>query len=147
MKLKNMLKAVARAGILLLVITGCSSKVALLEPTGNKDQYQVLLLGDTGFTSLAGLQKKALDQAREHCKSLNRNYQLVNKRVQPTGYGVFPEVELIYNCKDEVENLSLEDKSEPTPASNLRQLKMMLDEGLITEEEYSAKKAKILDEF
>jgi Short C-terminal domain len=37
--------------------------------------------------------------------------------------------------------------AEPTPTQKLQQLKEMLDQGLITEAEYQAKKAEILDNF
>ena len=60
---------------------------------------EILLVGDSGFTSLSGMQNDAVQKAKTICVVENKKYQLINKRVQPRGFAVFPEVNIIFKCE------------------------------------------------
>lgn len=80
-----------------LLVVGCSSKSTVMD-TGT-DTHEILLVGDTGFTSLSDMQIKAVNDAHKYCAKKGKQYVFVSKRVQPTAFAVFPEVDLFFKCK------------------------------------------------
>ena len=91
------MKKILIAVSLSLIIAGCSSKSTVLD-AGN-GTHEILIVGDTGFTSLSKMQIKATKEAQYYCAKQGKKYVLINKRVQPQGFGVWPEVDILFRCR------------------------------------------------
>ena len=76
--------------LFILICYGCGYKTIILDNTN--ETKEILLVGDSGFTSLSGMQIDAIQKAKNICAKENKKYQIINKRVQPQGFAVFPEV-------------------------------------------------------
>ena len=83
--------------LFILVFYGCGYKTIVLDNTN--ETKEILLVGDSGFTSLSGMQIDAIQKAKTICTVDNKKYQIINKRVQHQGFAVFPEVNIIFKCE------------------------------------------------
>ena len=45
------------------------------------------------------MQVDAVKKANEMCSRENKKYMMISKRVKPQGFGVFPEVNLVFTCE------------------------------------------------
>ena len=45
------------------------------------------------------VQIDAIQKAKTICAVENKKYQIINKRVQPQGFAVFPEVNIVFKCE------------------------------------------------
>ena len=92
-----------RLGSLLMICTfavflcGCGYKTIVLD--AGDDKKEILLVGDTGFTSLSNMQVDAVEKAKNICEKDGKKYQFIDKRVQPQRFAVFPEVNIIFRCE------------------------------------------------
>ena len=83
--------------VITLGLYGCGYKTIILDSTN--ETKEILLVGDSGFTSLSGMQIDAIQKAKNICAKENKKYQIINKRVQPQGFAVFPEVNIVFKCE------------------------------------------------
>ncbi len=81
-----------------LFLAGCTGSDSSILDAGN-GTHEILIVGDTGFTSLSKMQLKAVNEAHSYCAQQNKQYVFVSKRVQPTSFAVWPEVDLFFKCK------------------------------------------------
>ena len=81
-----------------LLLVGCTGTKSTVLEAGN-GIHEILIVGDTGFASLGDMQVKAVKDAHKYCAKQNKQYVFVSKRVQPTAFAVFPEVDLMFKCK------------------------------------------------
>ena len=83
--------------LFILICYGCGYKTIIFD-NSNKTK-EILLVGDSGFTSLSGMQIDAIQKANTICALENKNYQIINKRAQPQGFALFPEVNIVFKCE------------------------------------------------
>ena len=83
--------------ISILICYGCGYKTIILDTSNEKKE--ILLVGDSGFTSLSGMQIDAIQKAKNICAKDDKKYQIINKRVQPQGFAVWPEVNIFFKCE------------------------------------------------
>ena len=91
-----MLKKSIYACLATILFSGCVTTNVLQD---TPEQKEILLVGDSGFVSLSGMQVDAVKKANDMCSRENKKYMMISKRVQPQGFGVFPEVNLVFTCE------------------------------------------------
>ena len=115
----------------------------------DSEAYRIFHQGATGFVSVLSVRKSAESRARGYCSKKGLSYELLRERVSSGAHvaGNFPRAELVFACVS-----SEVSKSTPvTPSTKqnrydeLRELKSLLDEGVLTQEEYEQEKRKILE--
>jgi hypothetical protein len=161
--MKNVMK-LAIATIALLGLSGCavtggvtpaaSSKsefdgavykgqtTVINEKSITGEEYRVFNQGSTGFTSNAANREDAEYRATSFCKNKDRDYRLLRETVSTPPYilGNFPRVELIFECAPpKAKAVGVDDKY-----NDLARLKKLLDDGVITQQEFQREKDKIL---
>ncbi len=149
--------------IMLIVISGCASNSGVI-PMG-EDTYVVSRQAATGFSGSGTLKADAFAEAREFCEKQNKKLQVVNttEAQPPFIFGNFPKAEVQFMClvnsdpelsrpklrKDA--GVSLEIKKDITPHkkdiyTELKKLKELLDEKIITQQEFNSEKKKLLSQ-
>jgi hypothetical protein len=127
------------------VFEGESSIVS--EGVPESETYRIFHQAATGFISVNTLRVSAERRANEFCAKKNKVMQVVEEHTSkpPHILGNFPRIEIIFTCVDSPETA--------TPSSNvddkysrLRKLKLLLDDGIITQEEFEEEKKKILSQ-
>lgn len=118
---------------------------------GNPDklkEYRVYHRAASGFVPVAALRRNAQNRAALHCSKQNKINQTVKERVSvpPYVFGNFPRIEIIFVCinKPAAQNHSL--NSEDIKYNKLVNLKKLLDDGILTQQEFEQEKAKILND-
>lgn len=115
----------------------------------DSDAYRIFHQGATGFVSVQAVRISAESRAKSFCVNKSLRFELLRERVSVGAHvaGNFPRAELVFTCVPEESNV---DKYNPQEIStnrydDLRQLKSLLDEGVITQEEYEQEKREILE--
>lgn len=110
--------------------------------------YRIFHQGATGFVSVQTVRTSAEGRAKVFCDNKNLRYELLRERVSVGAHiaGNFPRAELVFAC---VVVEADSDKSQLSAKtvdrySELRQLKALLDEGVITNGEYEQEKKELL---
>ena len=110
--------------------------------------FRIFHQGATGFVSLQTIRESAESRAKDYCENKGLRYELLRERVSVGAHiaGNFPRAELVFTCLPrEILNSSPEI---PAKSMNrydeLRELKSLLDEGIITQDEYEKEKGEIL---
>ena len=62
--------------VITLGLYGCGYKTIILDSTN--ETKEILLVGDSGFTSLSGMQIDAIQKANNICAKENKKYQIIN---------------------------------------------------------------------
>jgi hypothetical protein len=110
------------------------------------EEYRVFRQGATGFVSLQTVRDDAEQRMTEFCERKGKVGQPLRERtsVPPHVLGNFPRVEIIFAC-------TTKPSTSPATASNsdpkyvrLLNLKKLLDDRIITQQEFDAEKAKVL---
>jgi hypothetical protein len=152
--------------IFLLLIAGCSTAspiqsasssksafddavfdgetVIVNKPTPGHEEFRVFHQAATGFVSVQSVRQSAEKRVKEFCDQKNRRVNVLRETTSkpPHILGNFPRIEIVFECI-EVAQSSLPPSNDKF--SELRNLKEMLDEGILTQEEFDAEKAKVLD--
>jgi len=110
----------------------------------DSEAYRVFNKGASGFVPLTAVRNSAQKRADDFC---GRKSQVVEVLRQTTSAGLhvignFPRFEIVFACVDP-KPISKKDPKMGNYAQ-LRELKALLDEGVITRKEYEREKAKIL---
>jgi len=114
----------------------------------DSEAYRIFHQGATGFVSVQSVRNSAENRAESFCENKGLRYELLRERVSVGAHvaGNFPRSELVFTCV--VINTDQNDQSRPTPSTNrydeLRELKSLLDDGVITQKEYEQEKGEIL---
>ena len=105
--------------------------------------YKVVQVGGSGFVKLTTLRKRVDEQINVFAKSNNLTFSIINVEEQKQSIGVFPKVSVTYQMFDTTgkKYMSNEDKlnSKNSIVKELKQLKELLDLGIISKEEYEKK--------
>lgn len=109
----------------------------------DSDAYRIFHHGATGFTPVTAVRSSAEQRAQQFCSSKGKLYELLRETVSVGAHvlGNFPRAELVFTCLDRQadKELGSTDRYE-----ELRKLKSLLDEGIITQSEYEREKNEIL---
>ena len=146
---------------LALSISGCAKNSGIV-PMG-KDSYIVSRQAATGFHGMGGLKAEAFAEASAYCTKQNKKVQVINTTEAQPPYilGNFPKVEVQFMCLAEgdpelsrpklrkdsgVTTLEIKTGSGANDAdlyTELKKIKELLDEKVITKEEFEALKKKL----
>ena len=148
--------------ILLSVLSSCASNSGII-PLG-KDSFIVTRQAASGFHGMGTLKADAVAEATEFCQNLNKEFQIIGTKEAEPPYilGNFPQAEVQFMCLSEGDreltrpklraDTGVLDVNHKVLVKNddmftqLRKLKELLDEGILTESEYKAEKHKVLNE-
>lgn len=114
-------------------------------PSG-ADLYRVYQQGATGFLSIQSVRQTAERRAIEFCERQGKTMRVISEQISNPPYilGNFPRIEIVFACMDKPQTES------PAPDDlkfkRLTNLKKLLDEGILTKEEFEREKSKILNE-
>lgn len=111
----------------------------------NKDgTVTVVEVGGTGFISLKTLRRRAEKSIIKHAETKNLKYKYLTETSRKSTIGVFPKVSRIYQVLNADGSVLI---TKTTAISKIKELKELLDLGIISQEEFensSAKYKKVL---
>lgn len=114
----------------------------------DSEAYRIFHQGATGFVSVLSVRKSAESRARNFCTKKGLSYELLRERVSVGAHvaGNFPRAELVFSCvpSNSSKNTSNKPSTNTSRYDELRELKSLLDEGVLTPKEYEQEKSKIL---
>ena len=118
--------------------------VTLDTPTSGAESYRLFQQGATGFVSLRSVRSDVEGLASAHCDRKGKvMHGLVETDAKPPYIlGNFPRVELVFECVDKPQTVA--PITEISKYEKLAQLKKLLDNGTLTQQEFEREKAKIL---
>ncbi|MGB5964147.1 MAG: SHOCT domain-containing protein [Sulfurimonadaceae bacterium] len=154
-----------------LILGGCASKSEIVKVSESKshfedavyegqdfyiaeeevegERYRVFHQASTGFSGTSGIRAEAEKRATKFCKELDKNKKMLtvaeHTAKPPYVLGNFPRIEIIFVCidkkKDRTTYALVKDKYE-----KLAEIKILLDNGTLTQEEFAIEKKKLLSE-
>ncbi len=124
-------------------IWGGSVQVISEVPEG--EQYRISHRGSTGFTAVSALKRTAQRRAEQWCGEEHAMTPISERRSRGLHIlGNFPRYEMIFVCEPKERPELAPGSSSADPYDELRRLKSLLDDGIITEEEFQREKRRIL---
>ena len=127
------------------VFEGESSIVS--EGVPESETYRIFHRAATGFVSVNTIRVSAERRANIFCGKKNKVMQVIKEHTSkpPHILGNFPRIEIIFTCVDSPKIINpssnVDDKY-----SRLRKLKLLLDDGVITQKEFEEQKKKLLSQ-
>lgn len=120
----------------------------IAEDNSGSERYRVFEKGATGFVSLEAVREGAEQRADAFCERQGLATKVLTEHTSkpPHILGNFPRVELVFTCVAS-SNLAASPSSsgfQDETFIRLSNLKKLLDDGVITQEEFEREKAKIL---
>ena len=116
------------------------------EAPSGAELYRVYQRGATGFVSIQDVRQTVEKRAVEFCERQGKTMRVVSEQLSNPPYilGNFPRIEIVFACVDKpkTEQLPI---FEDVQYERLTNLKKLLDEGIITKEEFDREKSKILN--
>ncbi len=118
------------------------------EDKSGSEQYRVFEQGATGFVSLQSVRETAEQRANEFCARQGGVPKTLTEHTSkpPHILGNFPRVELVFICTPKPNLAAAPATFQDLTYVKLANLKKLLDEGVITKEEFEKQKAKILSQ-
>jgi hypothetical protein len=122
--------------------TTCKSTTSKLgENEANGEVYRIYQQAATGFVPLSAVREDIEQQAVGFCDNNGKQIKKLQIVNSPMGLGCTAKAELIFTCVA---------KEKPEPQEDrlyvqLRNLKKLLDDGLLTNAEFEQQKAKLLN--
>ena len=114
----------------------------------DSEAFRIFHQGATGFVSVQSVRISAERRARTFCEDKGLSYELLRATVSAGAHvaGNFPRAELVFACLPAQESMRTTntDVVKPGRYDELRELKALLDEGVITLEEYEKEKSEVL---
>lgn len=112
-------------------------------PLKGEEQYRIFHRGATGFTPRAAVRRSAMSRVNEFCEQKGKVPYIIEE-ARSRGLhvlGNWPRAEFVFSCVDSPQKKKREitDRYEA-----LRQLKKLLDDNAITQEEYEHEKRNLL---
>lgn len=115
------------------------------------ERYRVFSQGSTGFVPQSAVRSNAESRAAKFCKDQGGALKILEeRRSAPLQIlGNFPRSELIFICVEPIQDSNADAKKNTDPHTvnkydQLKELKKLKEEGLITGKDYETQKAKIL---
>jgi len=160
-------------GLIFLIITivfvfsGCSRKEPIVKVSESKSyfadavyegqefyasdkitsevKYRVFNQASSGFSGTSGIRQNAENRAIVFCRKQKKTMLKLNEHTAKPPYilGNYPRIEIIFVCinKENITTKQLDDKYE-----KLSKIKVLLDNGTLTQKEFDKEKAHILAE-
>lgn len=111
------------------------------------EKYRIFHQASSGFSGTSGIRSSAEKRANDFCNKKNKEMLKISEHTAKPPYvlGNFPRIEIIFVCENEnkkkYENLNNKKYSK---YDELKKIKDLLNEGILTKEEYIMEKRKIL---
>jgi hypothetical protein len=110
----------------------------------DSDAYRVFHQAATGFVSVQSIRNSAEKRANDFCENKSKRVEVIRETTSkpPHILGNFPRIEIVFTCiesKINAQNSIASDKYD-----QLRKLKSLLDDGIISTDEYENEKSKLL---
>lgn len=114
-----------------------------IKPEG-QEVYRIFHRGSTGFVPIEEVRMIAEQRADKFCNAKNKARVTMSERHSnpPHILGNWPRIELLFFCDDKPNNYNRRSISK---YDDLVKLKKLLNEGIITQEEYDKEKAKTMN--
>lgn len=122
-------------------------EIKVRENTEKLEEYRVYHRGASGFVPVAALRKNAMGRAERYCAQQNKTSLTIKEHVSVPPYilGNFPRIEIIFVCTNKNVGQDVPAKHENDKYQQLVKLKKLLDEGILTQQEFDREKNKILN--
>ena len=106
--------------------------------------HRIFHQGATGFTPVSAVRRSAMERVVEFCGYKGQEPYLVEETTSkpPHILGNWPRIEIVFSCVTVASNTG--SVAKPDKYDELRKLKGLLDDGVISQEEYDQEKQKIL---
>jgi hypothetical protein len=123
------------------VYSGETTKIGDEVPGAEK--YRVFHQAATGVISVQTVREESEERAKKFCEYMGNVTRILQETVSkpPHVLGNFPRAEIIFSCIDKPTSASYEDPL----YIKLTNLKKLLDNGVISKEEFEQQKVKILN--
>ena len=120
--------------------------VVISAPTPGEKQYRIFHQASTGFTPISSVRSSAEQRVIEFCHREGKAPNIVRETSAKPPYilGNFPRVELEFECL--VKTRDATSSGQASKYSALVELKQLLDDGILTPEEFEQEKKKVLSE-
>ena len=108
------------------------------------ERYRIFHQASTGFTGTAGIRSSAEKRADAFCDKENKKMLTISEHTAkpPYIFGNFPRIEIIFVCINKKHSKNLNNNN--SKYDELKKIKNLLNEGVLTKEEYIIEKKKIL---
>jgi hypothetical protein len=118
------------------------------EDNSRNERYRVFEKAATGFVSLEAVREGAEQRADAFCERQGLATKVLTEHTSkpPHILGNFPRVELVFMCVAKASLAASPSGFQDETFIRLSNLKKLLDERVITQEEFDREKAKILNE-
>jgi hypothetical protein len=105
------------------------------------DAYRIFHQGATGYVPVSAVRNSAEQRAQDFCHEKGESYELLRATVSTGAHilGNFPRAELVFTCIPK-------ETYESNRYKQLRELKSLLEDGVLTESEYKSEKNRILSD-
>jgi hypothetical protein len=104
MRLKTKQLAFSCAGIAFLLLSACTTLTPVMR-TGD-GEYIVTRSGDTGFTSVGKLRRKAVEDVNQYAAQRGLIPEIISVNEVPAGFGIFPQVDIRFRLVKQERNVS-----------------------------------------
>jgi hypothetical protein len=106
----------------------------------DEDAYRIFHQAATGFVSIQSIRESAEKRAIKFCGRKNKVMQTLSEHTSspPHIFGNFPRIEIVFSCEKSVYRKS------GNKYDQIKKLKVLLDDGALTSEEYQNEKNKVL---
>ena len=120
-----------------IFLAGCASNSGVV--LMGQDTFMVSRQAATGFSGSGTLKAEALQEASQYCANQNMSLQVINiiEAKPPYIFTNFPKAEVQFRCFDA-------NQDSGDMYTELKKLKELLDTGIINQEEFDARKKKIM---
>jgi hypothetical protein len=118
------------------------------EDLSNSEQYRIFEKAASGFVSLDAIKDDAEHRANDFCSEKNKVMKTIKVQTLRAflgKLGAFPTIEITFVCVDKP-NVTAPSTFDDVLYIRLNNLKKLLDNGVITKEEFEKEKAKILNQ-
>ena len=109
--------------------------------------YRIYEQGATGFVPMASVRETAEKRAEEFCARQGKGILVLGEQMSHPPYilGNFPRIEIVFACVDKPSTARPLFRDEQY--TKLTNLKRLLDDGVITKDEFERQKSKILSGY
>lgn len=114
------------------------------------ERYRIFLQASTGFSGTSGIRGEAEKRANRFCMKKGKNNEMFtvaeHTAKPPYILGNFPRIEITFICIDKKKEQMTTYQHVKDKYEKLSEIKELLDNGTLTQEEFDIEKKKILSE-